>query len=120
MKYIRHILRNQKSQLSIAFSRKLTICLLYCLFVWGGAAHSHQNRSVSSKVEGELDLSSALRVGQMGTLTFSFSITSNQITQGQLEFRLPRGIRSLSPTTFNDIYLGTQKQQNQVASQQIF
>ncbi len=115
MKYIRHILRNQKSQLSIAFSRKLTIWLLYCLFVWGGAAHSHQNRSVSSKVEGELDLSSALRVGQMGTLTFSFSITSNQITQGQLEFRLPRGIRSLSPTTFNDIYLGTQKQQNQVA-----
>jgi len=85
--------------------------LLYYLFTWSLPAESHQNRSILPIVEGQLTLSSSLRVEQSGTLTFSCSSNSDMAIQGQLEFRLPRGIQVASSTTFDHLYLPPQGQQ---------
>ena len=84
---------------------------LFCLLTWVMPVESHGNRSVRSLVEGQLELSSSLRVGQSGTLTFHFSSRSNVALRGQIKFRLPKGITTLSQASFDQTYLPAYGQQ---------
>lgn len=96
-------------------SKGIAICLLYCSLFCMAYAHPNHNRPVQSTIEGRLSLNAALRTGQVGTLALSYETKLNQTAQGQLEFRLPKGITPLSPTTFGSIYFGAQEQRSQVS-----
>ncbi|MCH2575112.1 DUF2927 domain-containing protein [Candidatus Poribacteria bacterium] len=84
---------------------------LFCLLTWVMPADSHRNRSVQSLVEGQLKLSSSLRVGQSGTLTLYCFSRSNVALRGQIKFRLPKGIEALSQANFDQTYLPAYGQQ---------
>ena len=84
---------------------------LFCLLTWVMPADSHRNRSVQSLVEGQLKLSSSLRVGQSGTLTLYCFSRSNVALRGQIKFRLPKGITTLSQASFDQTYLPAYGQQ---------
>ena len=95
-------------------------CVTLCLLFGGtGPASAHPqsaSRSIFSPIEGQLSLSTPLRIGQPGTLIFSCYTSLEQSIQAEIEFRLPHGVEAESETVFNRVYLSPDGQtQCQVA-----
>ena len=102
MESISHAYFTKLRRQSTQFSKKPKLILgglsgywlsLFCLLTWVMPADSHGNRSVQSLVEGQLKLSSSLRVGQSGTLTLYCFSRSNIDYEDKSSFDCQRELR---------------------------